>query len=72
MLTTEPDLSRASWRKSTYSQSSGGCVEITEEYPDRIPVRDSKAHDRIPVVVPRRAWTTFVTAVAATDGRLPA
>ncbi|WP_159394574.1 DUF397 domain-containing protein, partial [Streptomyces sp. NRRL S-495] len=30
-----------SWRKSTYSNGGGGCVEIDDDSPGLVPVRDS-------------------------------
>ncbi|MFD4875060.1 DUF397 domain-containing protein, partial [Streptomyces sp. NPDC058420] len=43
MATTGPDLSTAVWRKSSYSNSSGGeCVEVRDDLPGLVPVRDSK------------------------------
>ncbi|MCC3767642.1 DUF397 domain-containing protein [Streptomyces sp. UNOC14_S4] len=70
MPIARPDLTMASWRKSTHSQGGGGCVEIAEQYPGVTPVRDSKDTSRTPVVVPRAAWGRFVTAVVATHGDL--
>ncbi|MGW6457126.1 DUF397 domain-containing protein, partial [Streptomyces sp. NPDC055078] len=38
-----PDLSAATWRKSSHSNSDGGnCVEISTDFPGLIPLRDSK------------------------------
>jgi Domain of unknown function (DUF397) len=37
------DLSRAVWRKSTFSNGSGGnCVEVARNLPRIVAVRDSK------------------------------
>ncbi len=37
------DLSRAEWRKASYSSSNGGtCVEIASNLPAVVAVRDSK------------------------------
>ncbi|WP_312018711.1 DUF397 domain-containing protein [Streptomyces sp. I05A-00742] len=55
-----------------HSENDDGCIEIAEQFPGMMPVRDSKAPDRLPIVVPRAAWSAFVTAVAATDGKLSA
>ncbi|KNB51083.1 DUF397 domain-containing protein [Streptomyces caatingaensis] len=65
MSTTTLDLAIATWRKSSYSQSSSGCLEIAEQFPHTLPIRDSKAPDRAPVIVPRATWAAFVSA---TDG----
>ena len=39
---TEIDLSRAEWRKSSYSSQSGNCVEVARNLPGLVVVRDSK------------------------------
>ena len=39
------DLSRAEWRKSSYSGQSGNCVEVARNLPGLIAVRDSKEPD---------------------------
>ena len=36
------DLSRAEWRKSSYSGQSGNCVEVARNLPGLVAVRDSK------------------------------
>lgn len=38
----EIDLSRAEWRKSSYSSQSGNCVEVATNMPGTVAVRDSK------------------------------
>ncbi|POX37260.1 hypothetical protein C3486_29315 [Streptomyces sp. Ru73] len=59
-----PDLSRVRWRKSSYSGGSGGdCVEMGYGAPGAVPVRDSKKPSGPAIVVPRSAWSAFVTAV---------
>ncbi|MEU4979404.1 DUF397 domain-containing protein [Streptomyces sp. NPDC021969] len=60
----EYDLSDARWRKSTYSNGDGGnCLEVTDEVPGVIPVRDSKVADGPVVVIGSAAWTEFIRAV---------
>ncbi|WP_079127477.1 DUF397 domain-containing protein [Streptomyces sp. TP-A0874] len=52
------------WRKSSYSSGDGGsCVEILDNYPSGIPVRDSKTPDGPAMVVPEVAWLTFVATI---------
>jgi hypothetical protein len=36
-----PDLSGARWRSSTYSSGNNECVEVADDMPGIIPVRDS-------------------------------
>ncbi|MGW3101453.1 DUF397 domain-containing protein [Streptomyces sp. NPDC001100] len=61
----EYDLSKASWRKSTYSDGNGGdCVEVADGVAGVIPVRDSKVPVGGPViVVGAGAWTQFVDSL---------
>ncbi|MGK5640801.1 DUF397 domain-containing protein [Streptomyces sp. URMC 126] len=70
MCTVRFDLSIASWRKSSYSAGNETCIEVAEQFPGVLPIRDSKTPDRPPIVVPRAAWSAFVTAVAAANGDL--
>ena len=65
-----PDLSRATWRKSSYSNGSGGsCVEIAElvglEREHQIAVRDSKdPHGPVLAFTPRE-WQAFTAGIKA-------
>jgi hypothetical protein len=66
MLSPEPDLSVAHWRKSSYSNSSGGnCVEVADGFAGVIPVRDSKDPEGPALVFGADAWTAFVADVKA-------
>ncbi|KOG39750.1 DUF397 domain-containing protein [Streptomyces decoyicus] len=63
-----PDLSTAVWRKSSYSNNEGGvCVEVADEIPGLVPVRDSQRPHGPALLIPDEAWTTFVTGLK-TDG----
>lgn len=58
------DLSQAVWRKSSYSDGTGGsCVEVADGFPGVLPVRDSKVPDGPALFFRRAGWDTFVTAV---------
>lgn len=62
------DLSRAKWRKSSYSTgSNGGCVEIATNIAGVAAVRDSKNPAGGALIVPRAAWASFLAEV--TRGR---
>ncbi|MEV0370417.1 DUF397 domain-containing protein [Streptomyces sp. NPDC050636] len=56
------------WRKSSYCGSNeGSCVEVADNYPAVISVRDSKDPHGSALLIPDRAWTTFITSVKAGD-----
>ncbi|MET9175411.1 DUF397 domain-containing protein [Streptomyces misionensis] len=57
------DLSSVTWRKSSYSNTSGGdCLEVSDNHPTT-PVRDSKnPHDPV-LLFTDPAWAAFVGAV---------
>ncbi|MEU6620462.1 DUF397 domain-containing protein [Streptomyces litmocidini] len=58
------DLSNARWRKSSYSDGDGGnCVEVLDNVPDLVPVRDSKVPDGPVLVVAAAAWSAFVSGL---------
>ncbi|MFD1659879.1 DUF397 domain-containing protein [Streptomyces caeni] len=58
------DLSGAKWRSSSYSNTTGGdCVEVADDFPAAVPVRDSKNSAGPALVFEAGAWSTFVTAV---------
>jgi hypothetical protein len=61
---TEINLSRAEWRKSSYSSQSGNCVEVARNLSGLVAVRDSKAPDGAKLMVPREAWRAFLKAHA--------
>ncbi|MET9372699.1 DUF397 domain-containing protein [Streptomyces sp. NPDC002992] len=61
MVRNQFDLSAAAWRKSSYSNSSGGdCVEVADDAPGLVPVRDSKRPHGPVLVLPAAAWTPFI------------
>ena len=63
------DLSTVVWRKSSYSNGSGGeCIEVATGIPGRVPVRDSKDPGRAGLAFPASSWAGFVGALR--EGRL--
>ncbi|MGK4584199.1 DUF397 domain-containing protein [Kitasatospora sp. HPMI-4] len=63
-----PDLSAATWRKSTYSNGDGGqCIEVADGFSGIVPVRDSKDPNGPALVFPAEAWSAFVAGVKAGD-----
>ncbi|MEV5014221.1 DUF397 domain-containing protein [Streptomyces sp. NPDC053780] len=58
------DLSAVSWRRSSYSNTSGGeCLEVAEGIPSVVPVRDSKAPTLGALLFTAPAWAAFVGGV---------
>ncbi|GAB2917295.1 hypothetical protein GCM10027280_00390 [Micromonospora polyrhachis] len=56
------ELTGAKWRKSTRSSgNSGNCVEVADNLPDVVGVRDSKDPSGPALVFARAAWRAFVT-----------
>ncbi|MEV0723818.1 DUF397 domain-containing protein [Micromonospora purpureochromogenes] len=66
------DLTGAVWRKSSRSGGNGGnCVEVADNLPGIVAVRDSK-HQRGPVLVFNPAsWASFVAACMYGGNRGP-
>lgn len=58
------DLSRADWRKSTFSSSNGGqCVEVARNLPGVVAVRDSKDPHGPALVFTPAEWRSFAAEV---------
>ncbi|GHI06826.1 toxin-antitoxin system, toxin component [Streptomyces cellostaticus] len=58
-----PDLSTATWHKSSYSQGGSDCLEVADGHPTLTPVRDSKAPHGPKLVFRAEAWSAFVAGV---------
>jgi hypothetical protein len=60
------DLTRAVWRKSSYSSGNGGnCVEIARNLPGVVAVRDSKDPDGPVLTLTWAEWQRFAAGVKA-------
>ncbi|MGW0667895.1 DUF397 domain-containing protein [Streptomyces sp. NPDC002746] len=60
-MSPAPDLSTATWRKSSYSDGGdNNCVEVSDAFPGLVPVRDSKTASAPALVVGAAAWSAFV------------
>ncbi|WP_033333987.1 MULTISPECIES: DUF397 domain-containing protein [Streptomyces] len=55
----------AAWRKSSYSNGQGGCVEVDDSRPGT--VRDSKDPDGPVLTFPASSWGVFIAAIRAGD-----
>jgi hypothetical protein len=59
------DLTGAQWRTSTRSGNNGGnCVEVADNLPDVVLVRDTKNRAGGTLAFPPAAWRAFVAGVA--------
>ncbi|MFF3120985.1 DUF397 domain-containing protein [Streptomyces sp. NPDC057908] len=60
-MSMAPDLSTASWRTSSYSNGDGGeCVEVADNVPGFVPVRDTKLTDSPVLALRTASWAAFV------------
>ncbi|MFE9094409.1 DUF397 domain-containing protein [Streptomyces sp. NPDC007264] len=61
-----PELNSLRWRRSSYSNANGGeCVEVADDLPGVVPVRDSKNPHGPVIVVPAAVWDVFVDSLKA-------
>ncbi|GAQ54736.1 DUF397 domain-containing protein [Streptomyces acidiscabies] len=52
------------WRKSSYSGvESNSCLEVLDDHPSGVPVRDSKLAEGPALLVGPSAWTSFIASV---------
>ena len=58
------DLTAAVWRKSSYSDGgANNCLEVADNHPGTVPVRDSKQSDGPVLVFQSGSWASFLTYV---------
>ncbi len=61
------DLTSARWRTATRSGTSGGdCVEVADNLPGVVLVRDSKDHDGGTLHVTPSSWRSFIALAKQT------
>ncbi len=60
-----PDFnsSRAAWRTSSYTNNGGACVEVADNQPGVVAVRDSKDRRGPILAFSREDWRAFVRAI---------
>ncbi|PYC75859.1 DUF397 domain-containing protein [Streptomyces tateyamensis] len=58
-------MSGVRWRKSSYSQQQGACVEVADGLPGAVPVRDSKDPEGGVLAFSVDGWRAFVGGVRA-------
>ncbi len=58
-----PDLSDAVWRKSTRSNNGGDCVEVADNLPGIVGLRDSKDPSGPTLTFEPRTWAHFVAGI---------
>ncbi|GAA2628538.1 DUF397 domain-containing protein [Streptomyces vastus] len=54
------DLTGAIWRKASASGAEHDCVEIADNIPTLVPVRDSKRPTGPVITFTSHAWRTFI------------
>ena len=63
MTINASDLLGVAWRKSTYSNDNGDCIEVGDGLVGSVPVRDSKDPSGPVLLFPAAAFEAFVNAV---------
>ncbi|MBR8642408.1 DUF397 domain-containing protein [Streptomyces tuirus] len=59
-----PDLITTEWRKSSYSDGgASNCLEVADNHPGIVPVRDSKLQHGPVLVFRSGSWASFLTYV---------
>lgn len=57
------DLTHTAWRKSTRSNDGGNCVEVADNLPGMVAVRDSKDPSGPALVFTPAEWEAFAGGV---------
>lgn len=67
------DLTGAKWHKSIRSGGNGGnCVEVADNLPNIVAVRDTKNRDGGTLVFTRDEWSVFLAGAKDGEFDLPA
>jgi hypothetical protein len=61
----ELDLSRAQWTKSSHSSGTGQCVEVAQNLPGLVAVRDSKNQSGPVLVISSASWQVLTSRIKA-------
>ena len=56
-------LREAVWQKSSKSGTQGECVEVADNLPDIVAMRDSKDPGGRKLIFERAAWTSFIDEI---------
>ena len=71
-MTMTVDLSRAQWRKSSYSNGQGGdCVEVAADLPGLVAVRDSTDPTGPVLAFTLAQWRALLAAVRTGQDSVP-
>ena len=57
------DLARAEWSKSSHSSANGQCIEVAQNLPGIVAIRDSKDPDGPKLLISPADWLTFLSKV---------
>jgi len=62
-----PDFnpSRAVWRTSSYTNNGGACVEVADNQPGIVAIRDSKDRNGPILLLTPMQWREFITSLCA-------
>jgi hypothetical protein len=61
----ELDLTRAQWSKSSHSSANGACVEVAQNLPGVVAVRDSKDPEGPKLLISPADWQIFLGRLTA-------
>jgi Domain of unknown function (DUF397) len=57
------DLTNAVWRTSSRSSGAGQCVEVADNLPEVVAIRDSKDRTGPVLTFGHESWSAFVTSI---------